>query len=164
VNYIQVASSFNPYTSPVFWLIVTILAVAAIFRLVKVFTDTNNGPVHLFSLVMVAFIGLIVFLGFEQFGFSQKLEARDDQVNRAQAQIEERYDLKLSDEQMKNLAYPESKPKDDFEIFGSFVDTTPNESGDGFVQRKLVLAWQNGKMILGQSTDGESFKQLASNS
>lgn len=42
-----------------------------------------------------------------------------------------------------------------------FVDSTPNESGDGFVQRKLVLAWQNGKIILGQSTDGESFKQLA---
>lgn len=160
MNYIQVKASFEPLDSPLFWIAVGAIAVAAIALLIRAFTDRDNAPIHIMSVAVVLFIGIISLLGFGQVESQQKVDARNSQLEQVQTQIKERYNVELTDKQVKNLSYPKSKPSESFDTFGSFVESTPKESGNGFVQRKVVLAWQNGKMILGQSTDGETFKQL----
>jgi hypothetical protein len=115
-----------------------------------------------FLQILPAFLFVVAFaLG--GFGFTavnpQSIIAWDNQEKGIQNEIKSNYGITLSEEELEELEYPDSKLTSDFEAFGSFEETTRGEDGN-FVKRELTLIWADDEMILAQSENGEDFKPL----
>jgi len=116
-----------------------------------------------FGIGGLALVALSLYAGVAQPNpYSQPAySARLAQVPEIQRIIEDTYDLKPTEKEVRSLSYPMVKPTKDFEVFGSFTERKQTE-GANFDTRKVYLVWADGKLNLSQSTDGESFTELKS--
>jgi len=75
------------------------------------------------------------------------------------AEVRDRYGIELDLEEFNSLKYPLSLPTSDFEVFGSIVRNEQLQ-GSSFLKRSIYLVWNEGKLDLSQSSDGETFVPL----
>lgn len=74
-------------------------------------------------------------------------------------EVHSAYGIDLTEVEARALDYPLEKPASDFEAFGSFERMLPDGDG-GYELNRVFLIWEDGKMKLAKSTDGESFTPL----
>lgn len=60
---------------------------------------------------------------------------------------------------LSGLRYPNSRPEEDFEVFGS-VERDAEKAGGGFERQTIYLIWQDDELRLAESADGEVFDVL----
>jgi len=110
------------------------------------------------GLSIVAVLALLIGGGASTYGLAGfgSLNERND---KALAQIEKTYDLKLSRPEFVALNYPQVKPSGDFAVYGS-IRKDVRVDGPAFRSVKLSLVWSEGKFYLSESTNGEDFQPL----
>jgi len=161
MNFIHLETAPEPTSFVIFWIIAALIGLAAIGLIVYALW---RDATLLIMLVPAFFVGLGLLIVVDSLQDSANDDLRRDQLKAVHAQIEDHYGIDLEKGELAALHYPKSKPRGNFKGYGSFEQTVAAESGEGFVQRKIVLAWQNGKMVLGQSTNGENFAPLKAKS
>lgn len=80
--------------------------------------------------------------------------------NKAVRESLDSYGLDLSKDERAALDYPRDRPKEDFQVFGSFTREGPTASG--FSRETVYLIWKDGLLHLAKSADGEQFTTLDS--
>lgn len=170
MNYLPV-ESFD-FDNPVTTVAGTILLAAVLLGVLFLFLmerahsrGRDKSTDALFSVAMgwgvvAVLAGLVgsVALFYDLIGFD-RLSERNHTV---QSQIEKTYDLKLTQLEFHDLYYPQTKPQDDFAVYGSIQKDLPLNGG-AYRSTKLSLVWSEGKFYLSESTNGEDFQPLKSN-
>lgn len=140
---------------PIFW-ISLVLAIAIGFFIFR----STEGEDRLYKLVPYGLVAATLIALFTV-AIPFNLQAKD-QIDAWKARIissvQKTYGVELSDDERMALQYPSEKPKGDYEVFGSFETVKP--SAEGFLKKVTYLIWQDEKMILAESTDGENFEPL----
>lgn len=85
--------------------------------------------------------------------------ASANQLKAFSEEIEATYGVELSYEQIQDLKYPRHMPEADFKSFGS-TEIVQRGAGDGYIGTKTYLIWDENKMVLASSKDGENFEPL----
>lgn len=76
------------------------------------------------------------------------------------SEIREHYGLKLTERQLQRLDYPDEKPKQNFEVFGS-TPLRVQTDGRSSTKRTVYLVWNHGELQLSESKDGKHFSELS---
>jgi len=74
-------------------------------------------------------------------------------------QVQDRYGVKLTPEQLSALSYPSSRPGDELQTYGATVLEEKVE-GDLYRKQKVQLISENGKLKLSHYENGKGFKEL----
>lgn len=138
--------------------LVAIFAISWILCLVAMANSKSSKALGLVATVTFCVAFLLGCVGTVLVSPSTTL-AKPVRADNIRSEIDESYGIGVSDEELASLAYPESKPTTKFQSFGSFEQTT-KESDGNFVKRELTLLWDDGRMILAQSKNGENFEPL----
>jgi len=85
-------------------------------------------------------------------------EARREQLNEVKGEIQDRYGIGLSKDEVRELDYPMAEPEKDFEVFGTVTRNVALK--DGFERQEISLLWRDGRFELAQSNDGQGFTAL----
>jgi len=109
---------------------------------------------------LTAVAGALGFLGIIACIFGFGLYGAIEREKQFSKQIEATYGLDLDQEQIRELGYPVERPEADFKAFGS-VELVEQAGAQGeYTGTKVYLIWEDGKMILAETTDGESFEAI----
>lgn len=88
------------------------------------------------------------------------LVSAENREERFEAELRETYGIELSDDQLAELQYPKVRPTVDFKPFGSVELVEQAGNSNEYTGTKVYLIWEDGKMILAETTDGESFEAI----
>lgn len=113
------------------------------------------------GLSLGAFLAAAV-IGIAGFG-TALIQLSNDEIVREKRviqEIEEDYGLELKVDQLRELDYPEERSEESFEAYGSTEIVEQAEASGEYTGTKVYLIWEDGKLILAKSTDGESFEAL----
>lgn len=130
----------------------------ALLALVSILAVALLASRNIFGLIA----GLLVMVGGSILVFNMFPSEDASPVDTAASkQIYDTYGLKLTNSEMEGLQYPQLKtsPTEDFEVYGS-ISQIAKTDGDGYSKRDLYLIWDDGKMILAESENGEKFTPL----
>lgn len=108
---------------------------------------------------MLGVLGLVCVQGVH---VSQNFEAEKEARIQAAETLNEAYGTDITESELKDyrgLFYPKERPDSDFEVFG-FVERDVEKPGNGFERQTIYLIWQDEKLQLAQSADGETFTVL----
>lgn len=138
-----------------FFLLLPVLILALLFLAygevrvddVKEFFDVKR-PLTWAILPVMVFVGLSA--GFVAASFDHRAAV--------ERQIQGTYGDEYSAESIEELRYPRQRPEGDFEVFGSTHRNVKTD--EGFTRMEVFLVWQDGKLMLAQSTDGENFEPV----
>lgn len=135
-------------------------AVAIISMIVMVILTSAGIDLGFGGVVGVAvliFLGLVGAIG-GSLAIPNLSDSRAAQLKEVKDDIQDRYDIKLSKVELKNLDYPRGEPEEDFEVFGTVTRNV--ELKGGFERQEISLVWRNDRFELAQSNDGQGFTDL----
>lgn len=72
--------------------------------------------------------------------------------------MKDTYGVEFADRELDALRYPAEEPGEDFKVFGSAIRDMKTEAG--FDRVEVFLVWDEGRMELASSADGETFTTL----
>jgi len=168
VDFIPQAANGLDYLLPLFFVLLGIGAVYYLLVIVLAIWNIKHevGAVGEFVLdsfgvafILVPASALVFGVAFALFHTNEAASIQADQRESAKVEIDETYGIELTGDQVLTLDYPEEKPTEDFQVFGSF-DQREQTDGVNFTERTVYLVWADGKFGLSQSEDGENFESL----
>jgi len=109
---------------------------------------------------LTALAGMVGFLGMFATVFGFGLYGAVEREKQFSEQVEATYGLDLDQERIGELGYPEERPEADFKTFGSAEIVEQSDTQGEYTGTKVYLIWEDGKMILAKTTDGESFEAI----
>lgn len=139
-----------------------VLAAVAFLTVVVMIFLAGSKIIEFSALTNTLFVALMVVAvasaTWATLSMPSGLEARKDQLKEVKGQIEDRYDIRLSKDEVRELDYPREEPEKDFEVFGTVTRNV--ELKEGFERQELSLLWRDGRLELAQSNDGKGFTAL----
>ena len=109
-----------------------------------------------YSLLMVggvvcALAALCAFLG--------QMQSFDDRrADAVAAEVADAYGVSLTYNEAMDLEYPKAEPEGDFKVYGSTETRLRTEKG--YTTEEVSLIWDQNRLVLASSTDGENFEFL----
>lgn len=74
------------------------------------------------------------------------------------AEIKDSYGLELTKYEVRALNHPNEQPEEDFRVYGSFERNEPTP--EGFKSIMTHLIWKDGKLMLAESSNGETYREI----
>lgn len=138
---------FTSYESISGIILVTLFAVALLLVAASAMIDEIAPAIlGLFSIIA---LGLF-------FSIIEGNNYKDNQ-DRILSQVSSTYSIELTPEELAQLDYPREQPTK-FTVYGNFDRSVQTDAG--FVLTKTYLVWMDGKMVLAESPNGETYKEI----